>query len=131
VRGLIKADSGARVFHYGWCNPPEVQVARVENLGRRMFGELDRREHPASIFDGVSVRRYAGVHPIVVADRVRATPASPHSRERRMPAWLRATSAVMRAPMSRRHAARPFLPLSLTNTWWRAVDWWHAPAVGG
>ena len=122
TRGLIKADCGARVFHYGWCNPPEVQAVRVENLGRQMFGEQDRHERADSVFGKNGIARgFSDSHPRVMADRVAAF----HPRDRHviagsmMPAWLRALIQVGRAPIASCHAARPLLPLSLTNAWWR------------
>ena len=32
TRGLIKARSGARIFHYGWAGPPGARVARANRL---------------------------------------------------------------------------------------------------
>lgn len=123
LRGLIKADGGARVFHYGWCNPPALQAARVENLGREMFSEHERREHPDTVFGTGVARIFTGTHPGVMAGRVAAAPGhgggsivTPVT-----PAWLRAVMQVARSPIASRHAARPFLPLPLTNAWWRVV----------
>ena len=123
TRGLIKAESGARVFHYGWCNPPALQVMRVENLGRQMFGEHDRHESAQRIFANDTARRFTETHPRVMAATIAARDAaSDHIPVTTVtPAWLRAALQVARSPIASRHAARPFLPVSLTNAWWRVI----------
>lgn len=123
TRGLIKAESGARVFHYGWCNPPALQAKRVENLGRMMFGEHDRHECAERIFATGIARRFTGTHPRVMTETVAAREAltDQFPMTTMTPAWLRAVMQVARSPLASRHAARPFLPLSLTNAWWRVV----------
>lgn len=123
TRGLIKAHSGARVFHYGWCNAPALQVMRVENLGRQMFGEHDRRECADRIFVGAVARRFTESHPCAMAGTIaQRLPFSDQSFVTAgAPAWLRAMMQVARSPLASRHAARPFLPLSLTNAWWRLM----------
>jgi len=122
VRGLIKADSGARVFHYGWSNPPALQATRVEHLGREMFGEHDRREQPDRVFFDVAVRAFTGTHPSTMADRVAtASDRDTAVAVTQTPAWLRAMMQLARSPRTLRHEGRPFLPLSLTNAWWRVL----------
>lgn len=131
TRGLIKADSGARVFHYGWCNPAELQAARVENLGREMFGEQDRQEHAETVFGTAVARPFTGTHPRVMAARIAAAPPATVAGvvTPRTPVWLRALGHVMRSPIASREAARPFMPLPLTNAWWRIVEWKDAGSL--
>jgi hypothetical protein len=123
TRGLIKAASGARVFHYGWCNPPALQAMRVENLGRQMFSEHDRRENAQRIFANDASRLFTETHPSVMAALIgaRPEPSDQQLMTNATPAWLRAVWQVARSPIASRHAARPFLPLSVTNAWWRVV----------
>jgi len=127
TRGLLKADSGARIFHYGWCNPPALQVERVRNLEREVFGATGAPRRSAdAVFAGGRVRRFEGTHPRPMAARVMAgaspntAPPPPHT-----PAWARAWLGLLRSPLGNRGRARAFLPVPLTNTWWRAVDLWQ------
>jgi hypothetical protein len=124
TRGLLKGDAGARVFHYGWCNPPDVQQARVENLGREIFGEAVEYPAAADIFGPAATRLFDGTHPRAM----RALATSPDAAAPQAPRWpapLRAAGAIARSPIARLADARPFLPLPITNAWWTAVDWWQ------
>jgi hypothetical protein len=126
TRGLLKADSHARVFHYGWCNPPGLQKVRVENLGREIFGESVEYPPAADIFPAGVTRRFTGSHPHTMAAFAAARSEEAAPAPWRWPAPLRAAAAIARAPIARHREARPFLPLPLTNAWWIAVDWWQA-----
>jgi len=96
---------------------------RVENLGRQMFSEHDRHESAQRVFTNVIARRFTETHPQAMAATIAARDFSNDQALATTvtPAWLRAVMQVARAPIASRHAARPFLPLSLTNAWWRVV----------
>lgn len=129
TRGLIKAHSGARVFHYGWCNSADMQTRRVENLGREMFSERERVERAETVFGDNATRVFIGTHPAVMSRDLDATQmTAKFSGSWRLPAWLRALRHVVRSPIASRHAARQLLPLSLTNMWWRIVG--YRPRIG-
>lgn len=124
TRGLLKARTPARVFHYGWCNPPERQLARIHNL-RQIYGATDHVEIDAGAIFGpaMAVRRYTGTHPLAMHARIaaageRTAPEQPS----RWPAGIRVAAKILRHPLSAREWARPMFPVTLTNAYWRAMD---------
>jgi hypothetical protein len=124
TRGLLKARTPARVFHYGWCNPPERQVQRINNL-RAVYGERDPLDlDPGAVFgDGMAVRRFTGTHPRVMRARIASMVDHPApARPWRWPAALRAAAKIARHPRSAAEWARPIFPVTLTNVYWRAID---------
>jgi hypothetical protein len=71
LRRLIRADSGAHVFHYGWARPPAVMVEKRRHVegfyhaGGEPAGvaEVERIE-PAQPYRHLGhLRRYSGSHP--------------------------------------------------------------------
>lgn len=124
TRGLLKARTRARVFHYGWCNSPERQVARVHNF-RRVYGETDDfRVSADEIFGpGMAARTFAGTHPRAMRDRIAASgDTGAPSQPALWPAGVRAAARILRHPHSAREWARPLFPVTLTNVYWRVVD---------
>jgi hypothetical protein len=122
-RGLIKADSGAHIYHYGWCNPPEQQLTRMTTLRSFYAGRNDLTLSPADVFAAQAVRTFAGTHPRVMRARIAARPVrAARGRHAFWPAASRAVGRLLRDPRGVRGWARPLLPLRLTNVWWRAVD---------
>lgn len=129
TRGLIKADSGAYVYHYGWCNPAERQLQRFDNL-RAVYGLPYLGLSPAQIFGPLSVRAFRGSHPRTMYGRIaNATAESGPRTSSRWPALVRASLAVARSPWAARGWARPLFPVALTNAWWTAIDWWERRRV--
>jgi hypothetical protein len=122
TRGLLKARSGARIFHYGWCNPPELQMTRIRNLTEDIFGGPRGGHTPASVFTGVVARPFTGAHPRTIGAAAHPGRDTARPRSARLPAWLRCAAGVARSPRARRHEARWLVPAALTNLWWRAVD---------
>lgn len=118
--GLVKKHSGGRVFHYGRCNPPDVQFQRIRNLAALCDPERVeslRPEHFALL--DANVRRFDGTHPATMRDRAaRGLVRSEVRAARVSPLWW-AWARLLRAPRQRLYAARPFLPLALTNAYWR------------
>lgn len=127
-RGLLKADSGARVFHYGWCNTPARQAAKNDNL-RAVFALAPAEpQSPGAAFGPLRARAFAGTHPRVMRARVDGCPARPDALPD-LPltsARLHAAAALLRHPSSARGWARPLLPVAITNAWWLTVDAWCA-----
>jgi hypothetical protein len=73
ARKLRVAESGARVFHYGWVRPPEAQKVRLAEFERLYRGDAARESRLASGFDydpGEKVRRFQGTHPAPMAEWV-------------------------------------------------------------
>jgi hypothetical protein len=125
TRGLLKADSGARVFHYGWCNPAEVQRERLRSLGR-LFGYPDVPWNPEQeVFAPRPVHHFQGAHPRPMQARVEAAgPPGEVPPPPRGPALLRAAPAILRSTSIVWHV-RGHLPIAFTNAYWTAVDLWR------
>jgi glycosyltransferase involved in cell wall biosynthesis len=78
-RRLLSLACGARIFHYGWCRPPEVMRVKQRNLDRfyhddawlaaRRSEEAKRRAFYA---DRGHLEPFHGSHPAVMAARVQA-----------------------------------------------------------
>lgn len=125
-RGLLKASSGARVFHYGWADTGKLERARSlsayyhppEEAGRIRQEDL----FPAGA-NRMCLREFTGAHPAPMRARVAASVvAPPPYRRGRLPAWCRAWARVASAPSAHVEAMRPFVPLALTNLRWRWRD---------
>jgi hypothetical protein len=125
-RGLIKARSGARVFHYGRCGPEEERVARAVSLSS-LYSAGPAPDAASLIPRNLEARRdlraFTGSHPVAMRERVAAAPA-PVVRPRgsSWPALVRAYARFLASPRVFRDQARPFLPLVLTNLRWRLSD---------
>lgn len=125
TRGVIKARSGARIFHYGWAGPAEGRVARANRLRELSDGRPSALTiQDFAVPEGpLAIRPYLGSHPstiraLVAADAETFTPRALV----RTPAWLRAWRDALRHPRSFQDWARVLLPTPLTNLRWRLVD---------
>ena len=47
-RRLIRADSGAHVYHYGWCRPPEVMSEKRQHVQRLYYADGEERRIPVA-----------------------------------------------------------------------------------
>ena len=123
ARGLIKADSGACVYHYGWCNPPDRQLDRINNL-KAVYNQppISVRDERTIFGPAMRVRRFAGTHPAAMRDRIVRGESFEAPSNPRMPAGIHAAVHMLRRPASCRSWARPLLPTALTNAWWRFKD---------
>jgi hypothetical protein len=71
---LKVADSGARIFHYGWVRPPELMNSKIKSFslnhrGVKTVDEMDKKELFTGYFDYGNINkipRYAGTHPAVM-----------------------------------------------------------------
>lgn len=123
-RGLVKARSGARIFHYGFCRPPAQQVAKrvAQSRLHEEYGDYDTDPRPEVLFGQPDqLARFEGSHPAVMQGLVasqswRYDPELP-GVWRRAAAWLRDMRSV-----STRDKATRLAPVAATNLWWRAVD---------
>ena len=73
ARKLRVAESGGRVFHYGWVRPPDAQLVKVAELERLYHGDRARERRLGEGFrydPGEKVRRFAGTHPAPMRGRV-------------------------------------------------------------
>ena len=89
ARKLRVAHSGARVFHYGWVRPPELQGLKMAEFARLYDGRAAGSGGPGPAFSydvDEKVRRFEGTHPETMRARIAAEdwPFEPRSR------WLRA-----------------------------------------
>jgi len=124
TRGLIKAHSGARIFHYGWCNTASNQLARVQNLRTWYNADAPINLSVDQMFWEVPVKRFTATHPSTMADRIAAAePLSGVSLRRHWPAWMRAGASAIASPVAAKAWARPLFPIVLTNAWWKWSDW--------
>jgi hypothetical protein len=89
ARKLRVAPSGARVFHYGWARPPEVQKVKLAEFERLYLGEGARERRLARGFDydaSEKVRPFSGTHPAPLRHFFEAAdwPFSPRPRRLRL-----------------------------------------------
>jgi hypothetical protein len=66
ARKLRVAESGGRMFHYGWVRPPEAQKVKLAEFERLYHGDAARARRLAQGFAydaGEKVRPFAGTHP--------------------------------------------------------------------
>ncbi len=66
ARKLRVAAAGARMFHYGWVRPPELQKVKIAELERLYHGDAARARRLAEGFDydaSEKVRAFRGTHP--------------------------------------------------------------------
>jgi len=95
-RRLQRANSRARVFHYGWVRPPEVMARKQVNLMRLVDGPsvaepAEAGRLAARIYDGRGhLRHFRGKHPAVMGERIGRCNWSFDPRiEEQPPDWLR------------------------------------------
>ena len=75
---LIRADSGAHVFHYGWVRPPAVMVEKRRHVETFYHGEGQavvvpevERIEPTQPFRHLGdLRSYTGAHPALMRDLI-------------------------------------------------------------
>lgn len=122
IRGLVKARSGARIFHYGWSDFPTPKLERAKALTRLYSGEADLKASdlvPADLSSMRSLRYFSGTHPAVARAAIDARPrpklGKPYVTGPALRAWL----WFLASPRTRWPESRPFLPLWLTNLRWR------------
>lgn len=125
TRGLIKASSGARIFHYGWAGPAEARLQRSRQMRPLYSGQPSTltMEDLSPAASDVPIRPHTGTHPSPLRAIAAAQPemlAPPAGV--RSPAWLRAWRAALEDPRSFRGWARRLLPTSITNTRSRLID---------
>lgn len=125
ARGVIKAATGARIFHYGWAGPAADRLERAHRM-RPLYSGAPSTLTLAEVFaeePRLPLRRFQGSHPAPMRELVSAadetfTPAVVNVA----PAWLRAWREALREPASFRGLAGHLLPVFLTNLRWRVVD---------
>jgi hypothetical protein len=127
ARGLIKARSGARVFHYGWCGDTSLRLERARALaGLYQAAEPSAAGlYPEQLASRRDLRLFRGSHPRAMKAWLQADSggAPPRLRPARSPALLRAYASLLRSPRALLGPARSFLPLWLTNLRWRFSSW--------
>lgn len=115
MRRLIRADSGAHVYHYGWVRPPGVMVNKRRHVETFYHGnspsaplpEAERIEPERPYLHLGHLRRFGGRHPALMDTLISEQdwPFSP-SIERQRPRWLRYLGMVVSCP---RDSARIFV----------------------
>jgi hypothetical protein len=110
-RSLLRADSGARVFHYGWSRPPEIMLEKQMNLDR-MYHDEDwvRQRHAKAMAererfyqDRGNLKFFKGSHPALMQARVQSQAWSfDHQIGRQWPDWMRHFYAFFVYPFARK-----------------------------
>lgn len=111
-RRLVSLGCGARVFHYGWCRPPQVMRAKQRNLDSLYHDDAwlaARKAEDAKLkafyADRGHLERFRGSHPAVMAARVQAQDWSfDDGIARQAPWWLRQLDIALLHPFRRRFA---------------------------
>ena len=122
ARGLIKARSHARIFHYGWSDFPTPKFERARALSRLYRGEPNFKPEdtiPSDLTLRKELRFFKGTHPAVVSAAIAARPRPSLGRRYALPALVRAWVWFLARPQARFAQARPLLPLWLTNRYWK------------
>jgi hypothetical protein len=110
-RSLRRADSGARIFHYGWSRPPGVMLEKQMNLDRMYHDEAWVRERHAMVLeqkqrfyaDLGNLEFFRGSHPSAMNARVAGAPWSfDHQIGRQWPAWMRHVYVALAYPILRK-----------------------------
>ena len=80
--------SPAHIYHYGWVKKPETMVAKTKGMDymyhddaylEKKFAEVNEK----NIFEEVKVlREFAGEHPAVMLDKIKAFPKIPRLKKR-------------------------------------------------
>lgn len=122
LRRLIRADSGAHVYHYGWARPPAVMVEKQQHVVRLYEAEGTAaaipeaaRINPVQPYDMLGhLRPFTGSHPAVMRPLVDAQDWSFDARMERQPArWRRYLGMLLGCP---RDSLRVFVS-RLLLTW--------------
>jgi hypothetical protein len=107
LRRLIRADSGAHVYHYGWARPPAVMIEKQRNVLQLYEGGSGAaaipegaRVDPARPYRMLGhLRRFAGSHPAVMETLVSIQDWSFESGiELQPPRWRRYLSILLSCP---------------------------------
>jgi glycosyltransferase involved in cell wall biosynthesis len=96
-RRLLSLGCGARVFHYGWCRPPQVMAAKQRNLDAFYHDDAWLKAQDAAAAklkafygDRGHLEWFRGSHPAVMAPLVAAQDwAFDHGIDQQAPWWLR------------------------------------------
>ena len=98
LRRLIRADSGAHVYHYGWARPPAVMVEKRQHVAR--FYDAESPSEAAQPYRDLGhLRLFVGSHPATMATMVAAQDWSfDSSIEGQRPRWLRYLSILRSCP---------------------------------
>lgn len=113
-RSLKRADSGARVFHYGWTRPPEVMLEKQMNLDRMYHDEAwVKARHAKALEDSRrfyedrgNLKFFRGSHPSVMNSKVAsASWTFDHQISRQWPDWMRRLYIFFVYPIARKFAA--------------------------
>lgn len=113
-RRLLSLGSGARVFHYGWCRPPQVMRAKQSNLDSFYHDDAwlkavaaQQAKRKAFYDDRGHLARFAGSHPAVMGPLVQAQDwAFDDGIESQAPWWLRQLDIALLHPIRKRLARR-------------------------
>jgi Glycosyl transferase family 2 len=107
LRRLIRADSGARVYHYGWARPPAVMVTKQEHVVQLYEAEGTvaaipeaARINPGQPYDMLgNLTIFTGSHPAVMRDLV-ASQDWPFDSGigRQAPRWRRYLGMLLSCP---------------------------------
>jgi hypothetical protein len=112
-RSLLRKDSGARIFHYGWSRPPGVMLEKQMNLDRMYHDETWVRETHARAMqdrdrfyqDRGHLKFFQGSHPSPMNERVQSQNWSfDHQIGRQWPDWMRHLYVFLIYPLLRRRA---------------------------
>jgi hypothetical protein len=76
---LKVAESGARIFHYGWVRPPELMNSKIKSFsinhrGVKTVGEMEKKDLFGGYFDYgnlTKLTRFKESHPAVMKDWIR------------------------------------------------------------
>jgi hypothetical protein len=110
-RSLLRADSGARIFHYGWTRPPGVMLDKQMNLDRMYHDEAwVKARHAAALKarekfyeDRGNLKFFRGSHPAVMNATVQAGSAPfDHRIGGQWPDWMRHLYVALVYPFVRR-----------------------------
>ncbi|MHB8612743.1 MAG: glycosyltransferase family 2 protein [Candidatus Dormibacteraceae bacterium] len=105
-RRLIRADSGARVYHYGWSRPPAVMSEKRQHIQGFYQGEGHVAGAPAEPMETENpyhhlghLRRFNASHPALMAGLVAAQgwKFEPHI-DAQAPQWLRYLRLLYQCP---------------------------------
>lgn len=104
LRRLIRADSGAHIYHYGWARPPIVMVEKrrhVETLYGDAVPRADvERIDPAEPYRHLGhLRNFSGTHPSTMRALVSSQDWEFRARiDEQRPRWLRYLSMIWSCP---------------------------------
>jgi hypothetical protein len=107
LQRLIRADSGAHVYHYGWARPPGVMVRKQQNVLQLYEAESTAKaipaaariteERPYAMLGNLA--HFTGSHPAAMRDVVKGQDWTFEAGiDRQRPRWRRYMSMVMGCP---------------------------------